>query len=183
MEDSQIIDLYWKRSANAISESKIKYGAYCETIANNILHSKYDSDECVNDTWYRAWNAIPPEKPGKLALFFGKITRNLAIDRFRNKMAKKSGSGQTQICLDELSECIGENGHFEDRLALKDGLNNFLRSLPEKNRDIFMMRYWYMMAVSDIAKRNGISEGSVKMILQRLRKKLKIFLEKEGIIV
>ena len=183
MEDRQIIDLYWKRNENAINESNIKYGAYCTTIANNILQSKNDSEECVNDTWYHDWNAIPPEIPQKLSLFFGRITRNLAIDRFRKNRSKKAGGGQFEICLDELSECIGDNNHFEERIILKDLLNDFLRNIPQKNREIFMMRYWYMMSVHNIAERQGISEGSVKMILQRLRNKLKVHLEREGITI
>ena len=97
--------------------------------------------------------------------------------------AKESGGGQFEIGLEELSECIGDNNHFEERIILKDSLNDFLRNIPQKNREIFMMRYWYMMSVHNIAERQGISEGSVKMILQRLRNKLKVHLEREGITI
>ncbi len=182
MEDSGIIELYWKRDESAISESDTKYGPYCSTIARNIIHSAEDTEECVNDTWMRAWNAMPPERPNRLAVFFGRITRNLAIDRYRKDRSQKCGGGQTALCLDELSECIGEESPIEDRIALRDMLNTYLYGLPEKNRDIFLYRYWYMMPVSDIAKRCGISEGAVKMTLSRTRRRLKEHFEKEGII-
>ena len=181
MEDLHIIELYWQRDETAINESQTKYGGYCSTIAKNIFHSSEDTDECVNDTWFRAWNTMPPEKPSRLAVFFGKITRNLAIDKYRKDRSQKYGGGQTALCLDELGECIGEDNPIEDRLALRELLNSFLCSLPDKNRNIFLLRYWYMMPVAEIAKRNGISEGAVKMILQRVRDKLKNYLEKEGV--
>ena len=183
MEDSHIIELYWRREEQAIKESQMKYGGYCSTIADNILHSAEDTEECVNDTWFRAWNTLPPEKPNRLAVFFGRITRNLAIDRFRSDTSKKRGGGQMALCLDELAECIGEDSPIEDRLALREVLNRFLRELPEKNRTIFLLRYWYMMPVSDIAKRYDLSEGAVKMLLQRVRNKLKDYLEKEGVTI
>ena len=180
MEDTAIIDLYWQKDQAAIKESDAKYGAYCSTIADNILHSQEDTEECVNDTWLRAWNAIPPEKPKRLSVFFGRITRNLAIDRYRRDRAQKYGGGQTALCLDELGECIGEESTIEDRLALRELINSFLSALPEKNRNIFLLRYWYMMPVADIANRYSISEGAVKMILQRVRDKLREHLRKEG---
>lgn len=183
MEDSHIIDLYWQRDEQAIKESQRKYGGYCSTIAGNILHSAEDTEECVNDTWLRAWNIIPPEKPNRLAVFLGRITRNLAIDRFRSDTSKKRGGGQMALCLDELAECIGEDSPIEDRLALREGLNRFLRELPDKNRTVFLLRYWYMMPVSEIAKRYDLSEGAVKMLLQRIRNKLKEYLEKEGVVI
>ena len=181
MEDQQIIRLFWQRDEAAIKESQIKYGAYCTAVARNILHSVQDTEECVNDTWMRAWDTIPPEKPNRLAVFLGRITRNLAIDRFRKGKAQKYGNGQTALCLDELSECIGEESPVEDRLALKELLDTFLRSLPEKNREIFLLRYWYMMSVSEVAERYAMSEGAVKMLLQRVRSRLKTYLEQEGI--
>lgn len=181
MEDNQIVEMYCRREETAIKESRIKYGAYCNTIADNILHSAEDTEECVSDTWFRAWNTIPPEKPNRLAAFFGKITRNLAIDRYRKDRSQKYGGGQTALCLDELGECIGEDVPIEDKIALKELMNSFLISLSDKNKDIFLFRYWYIMSVSEIAERYGISDGAVKMILQRVRSKLKEYLEKEGI--
>lgn len=181
MEDLHIIELYWQRNESAIKESQTKYGGYCSTIANNILHSAEDTEECVNDTWLHAWNTMPPEKPSRLAVFLGKITRNLAIDKYRKDRSQKYGGGQVTLCLDELGECIGEDTPIEDRLALKELMDSFLQSLPDKNRKIFLLRYWYMMPVAEIAKRNNISEGAVKMILQRVRDKLRAYLEKEGV--
>lgn len=181
MEDFHIIELYWQRDESAIKESQTKYGGYCRTIADNILHSAENTEECVNDTWFRAWNTMPPEKPSRLAVFFGKITRNLAIDKYRKDRSQKYGGGQTALCLDELGECIGEDSLIEDRLALRELLNSFLCELPDKNRNIFLLRYWYMMPVSEIAKLNGMSDGAVKMILQRVRYKLRTYLEKEGV--
>ena len=125
MEDIHIIKLYWQRDESAIKESQTKYGSYCITIANNILHSSQDTEECVNDTWFRAWNTIPPEKPRRLSVFLGKITRNLAIDKYRRDKSQKYGKGQIALCLDELGECIGENNPIEDRIALKELLNLF----------------------------------------------------------
>ena len=181
MEDNRIIQLYWQRDETAIEESQKKYGAYCKTIANNILHSPEDTEECVNDTWFRAWNAIPPAKPIRLPVFLGKITRNLAIDKYRRGNAQKYGGGQTALCLEELGECIGEDSLIEDRIAFRDLLNAFLRDLPEQNRNIFLMRYWYFMPICEINRQYDLSEGAVKMILQRIRKRLKNYLEKEGV--
>lgn len=181
MEDNKIIELYWQRDESAIRECQIKYGAYCGTIANNILCSAEDSEECVNDTWLRVWNVIPPQKPSRLSVFLGKITRNLAIDKYRKGNSQKYGGGQTALCLEELSECIGESSPIEDRIALRELLNSFLRELPEKNRNIFLLRYWYLMPVSEIAQRYDLSEGAVKMILQRIRNKQKSHFEKEGV--
>lgn len=183
MEDSRIIDLYWQRNEAAIKESNARYGTYCGVIADNILHSPEDTEECVNDTWLRAWNNIPPEKPGILSVFFGRITRNLAIDRYRKNKAKKYGGGQIALCLDELGECAGDDVRIEDRYVLKELLNTFLNDLPEKNRNIFLLRYWYLMPLSDVAKQYDMSEGAVKMVLSRIRIKLKDYLEKEGVVI
>ena len=181
MEDLHIIELYWQRDESAIKESQTKYGGYCSTIANNILHSAEDTEECVSDTWFRAWNAMPPEKPSRLAVFFGRITRHRAIDKYRRDNSQQYGGGQTALCLDELAECIGEDSPIEDRLALRELLNIFLRHLPDKNRKLFLLRYWYLMPIAEIAKRTDMSEGAVKMILQRVRDKLRNYLKKEGV--
>ncbi len=183
MDDNTIITLYFQRSETAIRESDKKYGAYCSTIANNILHSPQDSEECVNDTWGRAWNAIPPEKPARLSVFFGKITRNLAIDRWRKSKSAKLGGGQIPLCLDELAECVGTNRNLGDELDLKGALDTFLSSLKPQTKRIFMLRYWHMCPISDVARLCGISEGAVKMSLKRTRNLLKAHLEKEEIYV
>ena len=181
MKDKEIIDLYWARDEAAIRESEISYGAYCGKVADNILHSERDSEECVNDTWLRAWNALPPERPNRLRLFFARITRNLALDRLRRKQSLKAGGGQVAVCLDELSEIIGDEEAFPERLALRELIEQFLESLSAKQREMFMLRYWYIQPVSEIAERYQVSEGAVKMTLQRVREKMRAYLIEEGI--
>ncbi len=181
MEDECITELYWKRDEQAVAESRSKYGAYCGTIADNILHSREDTEECLNDTWERAWNTIPPERPRRLGVYLGSLTRSIAIDRWRRDRAEKRGSGQAELCLDELSECIGEERPIEDSLALREALDSFLRAQSKKNRKIFLLRYWYMLPVTEVADRCGMTEGAAKMQLLRLRNKLKEHLEKEGV--
>ncbi|MBQ7131914.1 MAG: RNA polymerase sigma factor [Oscillospiraceae bacterium] len=183
MKDDEIIKLYFDRCESAIAESDEKYGLYCVKIADNILGDRRDSEECVSDTWVKAWNTIPPQKPAKLSLFFGAITRNLAIDRYRKRKAEKYGAGQIAVCLDELNECIGANGNFADELDLKETLDGFLYALKDEPRRIFMLRYWYMYPIKQIATMCSISEGAVKMSLQRTRNALKKHLEKEGVLL
>ncbi|MBD5116967.1 MAG: sigma-70 family RNA polymerase sigma factor [Ruminococcaceae bacterium] len=181
-EDSKIIELYFKRSESAIEESRKRYGKYCNTVAFNILHSAEESEECVSDTWLRAWNSIPPNKPQKLSVFLGSITRNLAIDRYRKSNTGKRGNGEAAVCLEELAECISDENmnSFTDTVSLKDALNRFLKELSGSARDIFMLRYWYMLPVKEVAKRCGVKEGTVRMSLSRTRQALKDFLENEG---
>ena len=183
MDDTRIIDLYWARSEEAIRETDLKYGPYCRTIAWNILQDREDSEECVNDTWLQAWNAMPPKKPSLLKAFLGKITRNLALDRCKYNRAEKRGGGQVALALEELAECVGsgsEEERMENRL-LTELLNRFLDSLSQKNRQIFMLRYWYFCTVQQIADSLGLSESGVKMSLLRSRRQLKALLEKEGV--
>lgn len=181
MEDERIIELYFARDDSAITESSAKYGPYCSAIAQNILNCHEDSEECVNDTWLRAWNAIPPTRPSRLSIFLGRITRNLALDRYRKENSQKHAGSQTSLCLDELSECIGKNDErIEDQLILKDLLEHFLSKLSTRDKDIFLYRYWYFLSMEEIAERFHLSESAVKMKLMRTRKKLKDLLEKEG---
>ena len=182
MDDRQIVALYWERSEDAIAESAKKYGGYCTAIANRILHSPEDTEECVNDTWVRAWNAIPPERPSRLELFLGTITRNLALDRFRKKQRQKAGRGEVPLCLDELLECVGDwEADPENRIALQDAMNRFLDTLTPDARVIFMLRYWHFLEIREIAQARGMSTGAVKMSLSRTRAALKEFLTKEEI--
>ena len=186
MEDRQIIALYNERSEAALSETEKKYGRYCRTIAYNILNNEEDSEECVNDTWLRAWEAIPPQCPESLAAFLGKITRNLALNLYKHKNREKRGGGQTMLVLDELAECVPGTDSTEEtveEVLLTEVLNGFLEELPTEKRKIFMRRYWYMSSVKEIAKDYGLSESKVKMTLLRLRSKLKTVLEKEGILL
>ena len=184
MEDNQIIQLYFDRSEEAISQTAVKYGRYCHTIAYNILHNFEDSEECVNDTYWKTWGSIPPRKPKKLAAFLGKITRNLSLDVYRHYSADKRGGGEMSIALDELGECVSSwcsMDDYADEMLLVDTLNRFLASLSAENRKIFMRRYWYVSSVKEIADDYGITESKVKMSLPRSRNQLKAVLEKEGI--
>ena len=183
MEDSKIIELFWKRDEAAIEESNKKYGKYCRTIAYNILRSTNDSDECVNDTWHNAWRTIPPEKPNKLQCFLGRITRNLALDRYSYNKAQKRNS-DLESAIEEYYECIpnGETS-LEDEVILKRLINEFLESLDSRARIIFLRRYWYALSVQEIAKKMGMSESHVSVILHRTRNRFKDYLKKEGITV
>ena len=183
MDDRQIIDLYYAREETAISETADKYGKYCYSIAYNILHSHEDSAECVNDTLNGAWNAIPPERPTRLQSFLARITRNIAIDRFRYNTAQKR-SAEVENVIDEYWQCIpNQEASIEDELVLKDAINGFLESLDKRTRIIFMRRYWYAMSVKDIARNMKLAESHVSAILHRTRKKFKEYLTEEGIFV
>ena len=183
MEDEKIIMLYWKRNENAIRETELKYGNFCHAIAYNILRSHEDSDECVNDTLNGAWNAIPPEKPMRLQSFLARITRNIAIDRYRYDNAQKR-SAEIEIAIDEYWECIPNGDAFmEDELMLKQAINDFLANLDTRTRIIFMRRYWYSMSVTEIADGMRLSENHISIILHRTRKKFKDHLTKEGIFI
>ena len=184
MNDEQIIDLYWSRREKAISETSRKYGKYCNSIAFQILRNKEDSEECVNDTYMKAWNVIPPQRPNVLSAFLGKITRNLALNRYKYYTAEKRGSGQVIFVLEELQECIAAKSNTEQIIEeelLIDALNGFLAALTPKTRKIFMRRYWYMSSIKEIAADYKLSESDVKMTLYRARGELKKVLEKEGV--
>ena len=184
MNDEQIIDLYWSRQENAITETSKKYGKYCNRIAFHILHNKEDSEECVNDTYMKVWDVIPPQRPKMLAAFLGKITRNLALNRYKYYTTEKRGAGQVAIVLEELEECIPAKNDteqiIEDELFV-DILNRFLAAQAPKIRKIFIRRYWYMSSVKEIAADYKLSESDVKMTLYRVRGELKKILEKEGV--
>lgn len=175
MNDSTIIDLFFARDENAISETRKKYAAYLYAIASNILCPE-DAEECVNDIFFKIWESIPPKRPVFFKGFIGKIARNCALDRYRANNAKKRATGQIELLLDELSEIIpsGEDVHasFENNLTAKE-IDNFLLGLDKDSRLIFMRRYWYADSIATISKNYGASESKIKSILFRLRRKLK----------
>ena len=186
MKDTEILDLYWARDELAITETQKAYGKYCYSIAWNILFSREDSDECVNDTWLRAWNAIPPKRPSRLELFLGTITRNLSLDRWKERHAMKRGSGEMMLALDELAECVPDARGTEEMVEaaeLERLLNEFLRTLPERECNVFLRRYWYVEEYKDIARRYGMKLNTVKTCLFRTRAKLRSYLEEEGVIL
>ena len=175
---------WMSRKEQAVTESDAKYGRYCGRIAYNILGDIEDTEECVSDTWLRAWNAIPPTIPKILKAFFGKITRNLSLNRLEKEHARKRGSGETGAVLDELAECVADpraEAWSADSVVLRDTINAFLKDLPAENRRIFIRRYWYMDPVSQIALDERCGESRIKMILLRARKELAKRLMKEGI--
>ena len=186
MEDRKIVELFLSRDENAISESDKKYGRYCFSIANNILHNNEDSQECVNDTYLGAWNAIPPHEPEVLSTFLGKITRRLSLKKWRSKSTLKRGGGLTEISLDELEDCIPSGKSIDESLELSeltDIINSFLEGLSRDERRIFVRRYWYCDSISDIATRFSFSESKVKMSLKRTRDHLVKILYKGGYFV
>lgn len=183
MEDKQIIDLYFARSENAISETADKYGNYCYSIAYNILTNREDSEESVSDTYMAAWNSMPPRRPAILATFLGKITRHLSIDRWRSRNAYKRGGGEMVLALEELEECVSGGESPEQILHRKELavlFNRLLSELPEIERSVFLCRYWYLDSISDIAEYFAYSESKVKSMLHRTRGKLRKALQKEG---
>lgn len=185
MEDSEIVELYWQRAERAVNETILKYARYLKSIAFHILYNDSDSEECVNDTYTHAWNAMPPHKPQKLGPFLGKITRNLALNMYEKMTAEKRGAGEMPVALDELSEVIGKESVQQevDASFLTDAINTFLGGLNEETRKIFVRRYWYMSSVKEIAAEYGISESKTKMTLLRTREKLRDYLEQEGFAV
>ena len=185
MEDKAILDLYWTRSEQAISETDSKYGAYCFCIANNILNNREDAEESVSDTYLAAWNSMPPKRPAYLSAFLGKITRYISLDKWKQRSRLKRGGGEVTLCLDELEECVSGRESTEDALIRRETLsaiNRFLEKLPEQERKIFLCRYWYLEAVKDIAERFGITPNKAAVILSRTRQKLNRHLTKEGLL-
>lgn len=183
MEDEQIVELYWARAEAAIAETEKKYAGYCFHIADAILQCRQDAEECVNDTYLKAWNAMPPHRPRRLSTFLGKITRNLSLQRYIRLRAQKRGGGQVELALSELEECVpagaGVEQTVEGRL-LEEALDAFLRGLPQRARGAFVARYWYLCPMEEVAQRFGLGESALKSMLYRTRKKLKVYLEQEG---
>lgn len=186
MEDQKIVELYWQRDNNAIQETKNKYGNFLFKIAQNILKNKQDAEECENDTYLAAWDAMPPNKPQWLSAFLGKITRNLSFKKLRAANTQKRGKNNTPFPLDELYDTISISHAFEKDIEaseLADALNSFLDSLKIDERRIFICRYWYCDSISDIAQQFGFSQSKVKMTLLRIRQKLLEHLNKEEIYI
>lgn len=183
MDDKRIVQLYWERSENAITETENKYGKYCYTIAYNILADRDDSLECLNDTYLNMWNSIPPHRPENLLPFLSKIVRSVSLNKYNHIHAGKRGGGQVPLCLDELSAIVPSAGskNMADDLALSEVLNTFLSKLSNETRIIFIRRYWFFYSIKEIAVEYGLTESKVKMTLMRTRKKLKQHLEREDL--
>lgn len=182
MEDSDIVKLFLERSESAISELDEKYRGYCHNIAVNILSVESDAEECVSDTYYKAWESIPPQKPEKLGAWLGRVTRNTALDMWRKNHRKKRYAGIEEI-LDELGDCIPSNDNVESVIEgrmLTETLNSWLGSLTRRERILFIRRYWYGEKVNKLAGEYGMSDKKMAKQLYRLRQRLKVALEKEG---
>ena len=183
MEDSAIVQLYWTRNETAISHTERKYGAYLLKIAYNILADREDSQESVNDTYLAAWDSIPPQRPGVLSTYLGKLTRRISIDIFRRKSSQKRGGGEYALSLEELGDCVSGGTDPEktaESKALGQAIGNFLESQPGQVRQVFIGRYYYMDPVKEIARYCRISESKVKILLYRARQDLREYLQKEG---
>ena len=181
MEDLQIIELYWKRDQQAIEECREKYSVYCFSVADHILNSREDSEECVNDTWFHAWNTIPPHRPKILRMFLAKITRRAAFNRFKANSAQKRGNGQVMLVLEELAECLPDRAPVEERVEAMETLeiiDRFLEREGEEARKAFLLRYWHCFSLPEVAKRLGRTQSSTKSLLFRLRRRLKAELER-----
>ncbi len=185
MDDNKIINLFWKRSEMAINEVRVKYSRYCYSIAIRILQNNEDAEECVSDTFLRAWGAIPPARPSNLRTFLGKITRNLSLNYLEKRTANKRGGGQVELILSELEESIpsvqSNVENIMDGKFLIEVINNFLEGIDKSQRKVFVRRYWYGSSIKEIGKDYGFTDSKVKSMLFRTRKKLKRELEKEGI--
>lgn len=185
MEDSQIVNLYFARDEQAIQETDSRYGGYCYSIAYNILTNRQDAEESVSDTYFTAWNSIPPRRPSLLGAFLGKITRHISIDRWRKRTAYKRTGGEIQLALEELGEVAGHSEAPEETVSRKElaaGVNRFFDSLPETERRVFLCRYWYLDSIEAIAEKTGFTTSKVASMLHRMRGSLKKQLGKEGLL-
>lgn len=182
MEDSRIIDLYWRRDEAAIGETERKYGPLCRSLAKNILSVDEDAEECVNDALHQAWNSIPPQRPDRLGAWLGKVTRNLALNRWHKNRAQKRYAGMSAL-LSELEDCVPAPGGVERELenqALSAAIDGWLRTLPKDDRVLFVRRYWYGVELRDLAAERGVSPNRLAQKMLRLRRGLKKALEQEG---
>ena len=183
MEDAQIVSLYWVRCEDAIRETDAKYGTFCRTLTGNILSIREDAEECVNDTWHYAWNAMPEERPILLRAWLGKVVRNLALDRWRSSHAQKRYDGM-ELLLSELEDCVPARETVEETVEAAElgcVISAWLAALPEDNAALFVRRYWNGEALNALAKAQGVTAAKLAQKMYRLRLSLKTTLEQEGI--
>lgn len=175
LTDEEIIRLLEARDERAVDRLQSKYGRYCLTVAMNILHNQPDAEECVNDTYLRAWNSIPPMRPTSLRLFLAKLTRNAALDRYRQRKVRGT---DFQVALEELESVLSLPEEDADKLP--NLINEFLDGLPATDRTVFLLRYWHAMPVADIARRGNWTVNAVSVRLYKTREKLRAFLAGRG---
>ncbi len=183
MEDRDILALFNARDEDALRRTSERYGAYCRAVARNILGSEEDAEECLSDALLKLWNAVPPETPRDLRAYLAKLTRSAAVDRLRAASAIKRGGGEASLALDELAECVSGASDAESEVlarALGEAVDRFLRKQTERDRALFIRRYFFAEPCAVIARRFGMKENSVSAALMRLRRRLRGELEKEG---
>ena len=183
MKDSDIIALFWQRDETAIKETQKQYGNYCTAIADRILGNFEDAQECLNDTLLRAWNSIPPEKPRSLALYLGTIIRRIAISKYRSIHQQKRGNGELHTILEEIESSLFSQDDPETEVLQKElteKIKSFLQTIPERERNVFLSRYFYAYSVTEIAQACRLTETNVRSILSRTLTKLKKRLKKEA---
>ena len=183
MEDSRIVELYLKREESAISETAAKYSNRLRLLSYRIVKEMQTAEECENDTYLAAWNSIPPHEPKDyLYMFLARITRNMSLNRCRDRERLKR-SGLICELSAEMEQCIPAPDDVECRLSemmLKEAINGFLGTLTEEKRNVFLRRYWYLDSVEEISRRYVISKSKVKTMLLRMRGQLREYLEREG---
>lgn len=183
MEDEQIVELYWRRDQNAVVESQRKYHPYLSKIAYNILQDVEDSQEVVNDTYFKAWQSMPPQRPSKLSIYLGRLTRHGAIDRYRHHASQKRQGDTYALCLEELEECCGtqqDPQQMLDEELLAQVINRFLETLKPQTRVMFLGRYYFLDSIKEVAQYCGVTESKAKSTLFRVRKALREYLKREG---
>ena len=183
--DKELLALFQARDQKALAETEKRFGGYCYTVAYNILGNAQDAEECVNDTLMRVWEAIPPAQPDDLYAYIAAITRNLARNRYKHLHVQKRGGAESELALDELVQMPASGESVEEQVdarGLGVALNRFLSTLPEKQRIMFVRRYWYGMPVNEVAAEQHLPKGTVTVTLMRIRKKLQSYLQKEGLL-
>lgn len=183
MEDNRILELFFARDEAALQLTREKYGRYLNGIAYAVLRDAGAAEECENDTYLRAWEQMPPERPQVLSAFLGTITRRLALDRYRHAHTAKRGGGVADLSLTELEECVPAGSTVYDDMESRElaaVISAFLHTLPEETCAVFLRRYWYMDSISELAQRYNCSPGRIRILLMRTRQALRAHLEQEG---
>ena len=183
MQDEKIVELYWERNESALKETQDKYGKYLFKIAYNILSDNQDSEESVNDTYLAAWNSIPPQKPFALSSYLAKLTRRISIDILRKRTRDKRVPSEYTVSMEELENSLSVGDLTEHEVEVRylaKLINDFLKTLPESECNLFIGRYYFSDSLKEVSRYCNISEAKAKMVLFRTRQKLKTYLEKEG---
>ncbi len=180
MEDRDIIALYFARNEEALKASSDKYGSYVKGISMSILDNRLDAEECVNDTWLKAWNSIPPQNPPSLKVYLGRLVRHLSIDRLRT-LTRLKRNRELEVALDELTECSPPDEG--DTTALTRALDEFLDGLEPLDRKLFVGRYWHLYPVSVLSDAYNLTPNNTSVRLHRMRERLRVHLTERGFTV